>query len=313
LNAMDLSEKTVLITGASGFIGKNAREYFHDKCNVVAPLHRELDLLSQGEVQKFFRENEVDYVIHCANIGGNRKCGNIEGVVEKNLAMFFNIAENKQYFEKMIHLGSGAEYNRMRMAARTDEDRLGRSIPTDPYGFSKYVISKYIEEENDKLYCLRLFGVFGRYEDYEYKFISNAIVKNLLHLPITIRQNVHFDWLYVDDLLPIIGAMLNKKCKYKSYNITTGTTTDLITIAKIINKLSDFTSKIIVVNPGLNMEYSGENNRLQNEVEDFKFRSMQDSIMALRHYYKSIFPLIDADAIRKDEYAAYCKIIPGGT
>jgi nucleoside-diphosphate-sugar epimerase len=313
LNVMGRYQETVLITGASGFIGKNAVEYFCNKYNIVAPIHKELDLLSQRDVQRLFQENEIDYVIHCANTGGNRKCGNVGDVVEKNLAMFFNIAENKQYFKKMIHLGSGAEYDRARMTAKTNEADFGKFIPTDPYGFSKYVISKYVEEEKDKIYCLRLFGVFGRYEDYEYKFISNAIVKNLLHLPITIKQNVFFDWICIDDLLYVLDIVLKSKCISKSYNITTGTVTDLITIANTINELSEFKSKILVENPGLNLEYSGNNRRLLSEVGNFKFKSMQESINVLLHYYRSILSEIDADAIRKDEYAAYCKMALRGT
>ena len=310
---MHKTGKTMLITGASGFIGRNAAQYFKGKYEIVAPTHKELDLLSQRDVQSIFQENKIDYVIHCANIGGNRKCGNIENIVEKNLNMFFNIAENKQYFDKMIHLGSGAEYDRKKMVPKIDESKFGESIPSDAYGFSKYVISNYIEEEDDKIYCLRLFGVFGRYEDYEYKFISNAIVKNLLHLPITIMQNVFFDWLYIIDLIHILDKMINKKCRFKSYNITSGNATDLITIANIINEISDFKSDIIVENPGLNREYSGDNRRLLNELGEYRFKSMQESIGELFGHYSSIFREIDVDAIRKDKYAAYCKIIPRGT
>ena len=76
------------------------------------------------------------------------------------------------------------------------------------YGFSKYLISQYIEK-SDNCVCLRLFGVFGKYEDYEYKFISNAIVKNLLQMPIRIRQNVYFDWLYINDLMKIVAILSN--------------------------------------------------------------------------------------------------------
>ena len=308
---MGTANKTILITGASGFIGRNALQFFSSNYNIIAPLHKELDLLSQADVQSIFKKNEINYVIHCANIGGNRKCRDVEDIIAKNLIMFFNIAENKQYFEKMIHLGSGAEYDRKIMAPKINESQFGESIPSDPYGFSKYVMSKYIEEEADKIYCLRLFGVFGRYEDYEYKFISNAIVKNLLHLPIIIKQNVFFDWLHIDDLLCILEKMLNNKCIFKSYNISSGNTMDLVTIANIINEISDFKSEIVVENPGLNHEYSGDNRRLLNEIGEYKFQSMWESICALFYYYKSILQKIDADVICNDEYAAYCKISRG--
>jgi len=31
----------------------------------------------------------------------------------------------------------------------------------------------------ENMYCLRLFGIFGKYEDYKFKFILNTIVINL--------------------------------------------------------------------------------------------------------------------------------------
>ena len=59
------------------------------------------------------------------------------------------------------------------------ENYFGSFIPNDPHSFSKYIQSKYIEKNNnDHLYHLRLFGIFGKYEDYRYKFIENFKRKN---------------------------------------------------------------------------------------------------------------------------------------
>ncbi|VVB69338.1 GDP-L-fucose synthase [uncultured archaeon] len=308
---MSGSQKTVFITGASGFIGRNAVEYFKDRYQIIAPAHNELDLLSQEDTRRFFQDHEINYVIHCANIGGNRKQRNIEDIFKKNLIMFFNIAENERYFDRMIHLGSGAEYNQHRMPPKVNELHFGSSAPLDDYGLSKYIISKYIDK-SENIYCLRLFGVFGRYEDYEYKFISNSIVKNLLHLPILIKQNVFFDWMYIDDLLPIIHHFLRNKLNHKAYNVASGVIVDLISIANLINEVSEFKSQIQVENPGLNSEYSADNSRLLQEMQGIHFHNMYESVIDLRDYYKSILHKIDAKAILRDEYAQYCKILPGG-
>ncbi len=306
-STMNRSSKTLLITGGSGFIGRNAAEYFSRRYKTLVPTHAELDLLSRSDVRAFFRDNNIDYVIHCANVGGNRKFRHVEDLLKKNLVMFFNIAENDMYFKKMIHLGSGAEYNRDEMPPMVKEDYFGTHLPSDDYGLSKYIMSKYIQCTNN-ICCLRLFGVFGRYEDYEYKFISNSIVKNLLHLPINIRQNVFFSWMYIDDLLQILDHFLTMQPIHKEYNITTGITADLITVANIINEVSDFRSDIIVENPGLNSEYSGDNSRLLLECQGFRFQTMRDSISDLYSFYKSILNEIDFEAVKRDEYAKYCKI-----
>ncbi|WP_321507955.1 NAD-dependent epimerase/dehydratase family protein [uncultured Methanoregula sp.] len=306
---MKKQKKTILVTGGSGFIGRNISEFFRDTATVIAPTHAQLDLLSQDAVNKFLKENEINYVIHCANIGGNRKSVGPTDSVAKNARLFFNIAENSRYYEKLIHFGSGAEYDKRRSLSQISEVAIGESIPVDDYGFSKYLISKYIEK-SENIVCLRLFGVFGKYEDYEYKFISNSILKNLLHMPVTIRQNVYFDWLFIDDLMKIVRIFLEKNAKYPAYNITPGKPTDLVTLANLINSCSEIKSDIIIDNPGLNAEYSGNNLRLLAETGSFQFTPMPAAISELREYYCSIIDQINSDVIKKDEYAKFCTIRP---
>lgn len=299
--------KTLLVTGSTGFIGKNVVEFFKDDYEILAPSHNELELLSQREVNKFFSDHDINYIIHCANIGGNRKNNDNLEVIDKNLRMFFNLTENHKHFEKMIHLGSGAEYSKPFMPPKVKEEDLGKFVPLDEYGFSKYTISKSINGLNN-VYCLRLFGVFGPNEDYSYKFISNSILKNYLNLPITIMQNVYFDWLYIDDLIVIISYFLLNDPVEKDFNITTGKTNDLVSIAKTINKLSSKQSKVEIVNKGLNKEYSGSNQKLLNEIGNYKFITMEKAIEKLMEFYSSKMDDLDTEIIRKDPYAAKCKI-----
>lgn len=304
---MSEKKKTILITGSSGFIGRNIVSCLNDRYLLLTPSHRDLDLLSQTDVRQYFLSHDIDTVIHCANSGGTRKTRVTGEVMEKNLRMFFNIAENTDRFGRLIHLGSGAEYDKNRDLRNVSEHEFGKRIPADEYGFSKYLISKYIER-TENMYCLRLFGIFGRYEDYEFKFISNAIVKNLLHLPITIRQNVRFSWLYVDDLLMVLDFFLSRTPEKSVYNITPPGTADLVSIARTINSLSGFTSEICVENEGLNFEYSGDNARLIQEIGNIPFTPMSTAIRELIGYYRTILPDIDPDFIRRDPYAAHCTL-----
>lgn len=302
------SKENIFITGSSGFIGKNIHQSLEEKYNIIAPTHKELELLNHDQVKKFFNENDIDYVIHCANIGGTRKSGNIPNVAEKNIRIFFNLIENRENYKKMLHFGSGAEYNKDKMASNIKESDFGAHIPLDEYGFSKYVISRYIECFNNNIYCLRLFGVFGPHEDYEFKFISNSIIKNFLHMPIKIMQNVYFDWLYIDDLNQIVEYFIKNSPSENIFNITTGKTTDLISIAKTINKYSEFKSEISIMNEGLNREYSGNNDRLINEIGRYEFISMENAIKKLMSYYKSNMDQINTEIVKKDPYVSKCKI-----
>lgn len=309
-----MNKKSLLITGARGFIGKNIVEYFEqiysNKYNIFYPYHKELDLLDSEKVAWYLKEKNIKLIIHAANVGGERKTAYDEGktdVVSSNLKMFFNLARNIDDLDQMIHFGTGAEYSIKHYRPKMSEDYFDEHIPDDSYGFSKYVISKYIEK-SEKIINLRLFGVFGKYEDYTFRFISNAIVKNLLGLPIVINQNVNFDYLYVADLMRIVAYFLENGAKYKFYNAVRGKTIEIASIAKMINETADKPSAIIVKNSGLNKEYSGNNERLIKEMNNFYFTSIRESLKDLYGWYKENIKTIDCTQIENDEYLKYCRI-----
>lgn len=302
-----MGKKTVLLTGGNGFIGKNIRESLGDAFYIISPSHEQLDLLSRDAVDGFFKGFDVDYVIHCANIGGNRKF-NEEQVVEKNVRMFCNLERNSGKFERMIHFGSGAEYDKGRPLVLVPETQFGEYIPSDDYGFSKYLISRLIQNSanSENIVCLRLFGVFGKYEDYEYKFISNAVVRTLLGMPVHIRQNVLFSWLYIDDLMKIIPRFLRCTLSRNDYNIVPHITWDLVTISRIINIQLQKDFEIAVDVPGLNYSYTGDNHFFIEQIGDFRFTSIEDAIFELISYYRRNLFKIDKQVIARDAYSKNC-------
>ncbi|MGD9971111.1 MAG: NAD-dependent epimerase/dehydratase family protein, partial [Sulfuricurvum sp.] len=165
----------------------------------------------------------------------------------------------------------------------------------------KSVCSRYIDK-CDNIYNLRIFGAYGKYENYRFKFISNAIVKNLLRLPIEIMQNVFFDYIDIDDMVPMISHFIENDGKYRTYNISKGEKTDLVSLANSINSVSDFQSEIIVKNPGLNLEYTSSNVRIRGEFP-CSFSTHYETIQKLTEYYREILPQINADEIRGDALA----------
>lgn len=278
--------KTILITGGSGFIGKNLVEVFKNKYKVLSPSHKELDLLKTDSVDDFFKKNKIDVVIHCALVGGSRPEEKENDSTYQNLKMFFNIIHNKDKFGKMINFGSGAEYDKSKPIVEVKEEDFGKTIPKDDYGFFKYVCSKYIET-SDRIINLRIFGLFGKYEDYRYRFISNAICQNLAGLPITINQNVFFDYIYIDDFVKIVDYFINNKTKHNFYNIGTGKKIDLLTLAEVINDVAEKKSEIVVKNEGLNNEYTCNNQRLIKEINNLTFIEINNSVKNLYIWYKN--------------------------
>ena len=288
----------ILLTGGSGFIGKNLREQLSKKYDLVAPFHRELDLLDETAVRSFLEAEKFDVVIHAANYGGKRTQTDLVGVFETNKRMFFNLANNQHLFGRMIFLGSGAEYGKQRPIVKVKETDFGKVRPQDEYGQSKYLASEYIAEHN-RIVNLRLFGVYGKYEDYKTRFISNAICRALYGLPIVIRQNVRFDFLYVNDLINIIEYFINTEAKEKFYNTGTGHPVDLEKLAVMVKEIVDVT-EIIVKNPGLGREYTCDNGLLVKELGNFSFTPPEVAIKEMVLWYKENLQQIKREDLEFD-------------
>lgn len=277
----------ILITGGSSFVGKNLFEYLPKKYKLYAPSRKELELLDESAVEKYFSKHKIDIVIHCSNIGGTRNTKHLPNVAITNLRMFFNLVRCKKRYRKMIFLGSGAEYDKRKPLKKVRESDFDRNIPADEYGFYKYICSKFIQE-SDNILNLRLFGVYGKYEDYTLRFISEAICRNILGLPIIINQNVIFDYLYVKDLIRIIDFFIQKSSKEKFINAGRGRGIDLVTIAKIVNNIAEKKSEIIVKNKGMQNEYTCDNSLLLKTMKSFSFTDFTVSLQELCSYYKSV-------------------------
>lgn len=278
--------KKVLITGSNGFIGRNLKEYLSKKYTVIFPAHLELDLCNTKQVEAFLKEFNIDVVIHAANTNSTRKNSTDYKVINNNLRMFFNLKRCTKYFSKMFYFGSGAEYDSRHYKPFMKEGYFGQYIPKDAYGFSKYIMSNSINDV-DNIFDLRLFGVYGKYEEWERRFISNNIYRVLCGLPISINQNMFFDYLYVDDLSAIMEWFVENEPIHKHYNLCRGKSMDLISIGKIIKKITNSPYEIEVIKKGLKKEYSGSNERLLQEIGLFSFTDIESSIEKLADYYFS--------------------------
>lgn len=296
-----MNDKTkILLTGGSGFIGKNILEQLGDKYIFLAPSRQELDLKDSETVFTYLKNEAVDLVLHLANIGGSRKQSGLENVAYNNLLIYFNLIKAKSLYKRLIVLGSGAEYDKRGPIKSIKENEFDKKIPVDQYGFSKYVMSKYAEQ-TDYITHLRLFAVFGKYEDYEIRFISNSICKALFDLPITIKKNVFFDYLHINDFVGIIDKFLEHSPKNIHYNVGSGQPIDLLSLAKIILKVIGKDLPIQIAQSGLNNEYTCDITKLKEEFPEIKYTVLEDSIKSLVLYYQKILPTLDKNLFLYDK------------
>jgi len=208
----------ILITGANGYIGKSLYNALKDKYNVDIITRNECDLTDSLEVDSYFLNKWFDVIIHCATSGAVSPRKIDWGIMDSNLKIYYNLLKNKNHFNKLINLGSGAEIY----------------IPDTPYGLSKKVISNSILNK-DNFYNLRIFGVFDENE-LDTRFIKGSIKRYINNEDMIIHQDKIMDFIYMFDLIKIIEYYINNEGP-KEINCNYNHAMSLCDIAKTINNL----------------------------------------------------------------------------
>lgn len=293
--------KNILLTGGSGFIGKNILESsLNQKYELFAPTHSQLDLVDENSVKHFFKDKYYDVILHSATKPGHRNAKDPTNIYFTDMKMFFNLMHFKDHFDKLILFGSGAIYDTRRDILKLKEDEYLNSIPSDEHGFYRYCCAKYLENSTN-IYELRIFGIFGKYEDYAIRFISNAICKSIFSLPITIKQNRKFDYLWINDLMPILEHFIESDPHFKTYNITPNNSIELLKIAEMVRTISQKQIPITVANDGMGLEYSGDNTRLRNEIKTLSYTDLSTAIQSLYTWYSVNKSTINKEVLLYDK------------
>ncbi len=290
----------ILVTGGSGFIGRNLVEQLSDVHEILAPRHAELELVDSDAVECYLRAHPVDVIIHSATKPGHRNAKDPTGLLFANTRMFANLARCLQPSQRLIFLSTGAVYDMAHYAPRMGEEYFDTHVPVDETGYSKYLCAKYVELMPNAIE-LRPFGVFGKYEDWEIRFISNAICKALFDLPITIKRNRHMDYVYVDDLVEVIARFLDRWPSESAYNVTGDASFELVELAERVRAISGKDVPIEVAAPGMDREYTGDNRRLRDALPDLAFTPIDTAIRHLYAWYDEHRASIDPALLLTDK------------
>jgi len=247
--------KTVLITGATGFLGSNITRSLVEKEYHVYATHRNSSSfkrckdfydsihwinIENAEWKESFSDIKVDILIHTAwqGVSSNER-DNWE-------IQFSNFTFSKEIYEfakfigtkKIITLGSQAEYG----IYNEEVNENFTPYPIDAYGSVKLLTLHFLRnfaiKEEIYWYWIRVFSVFGIDENENWLF--PGVIKNLLKgktIELTDGRQ-KYDYLHSDEfvknLFKVIECNLNNS---GVYNLCSGIG---IEIKSLLNKLSQF-------------------------------------------------------------------------
>ena len=277
----------VLLTGGTGYIGSHTAieliklgyevetmdNLFNSKITVldkikeitgVKPKFYKVDLLDKGGMDKMFAEGKYDLVIHFAGLKA------VGESVEKPLKYYENNVSGtinllkcmKKYGVKRIIFSSSATvYGDKGVAELTEEMQAGIGI-TNPYGETKYMIEKILEdvataEPEFQVTILRYFNPVGAHKSGLIGEDPNDIPNNLMPIIMkvstgeieklkvyggdydTVDGTGVRDYIHVVDLAKGHVAAIKKMKKGVSiYNLGTGKGTSVLEMVAAFEKAS---------------------------------------------------------------------------
>lgn len=252
----------ILITGGKGNIATIVKNSLSDYYEIINPSHSELDLLDINSIESFLNNHEnFDILIHTAIIGGRRTKTEDYDVFYNNIRMMENVLKFENKFKMIINLDSGAIYDRNTdIMNRKEEDIF--TIPTDFYGFSKYVIhsrSLYYKQ----IYNFRIFNLFHELEEGD-RFIKMCFNAKQNNSNVTISNDKYFDFVYKDDFVKIVKYYIDNCDKPDLLEKTLNICYDRKYLLSDVAKLIIPTSQIVIENIDLSHNYCGDNSKLRS-------------------------------------------------
>ena len=273
---IQLSNKTILVTGGAGFIGSNLCEALLEKGNKVVCLdnfatgkRENIDQLLkdtnfkliEGDIRKLEdclkATKDVDYVLHQAALGSVPR--SIKDPItsnDVNVSGFLNmlVAARDNGVKRFVFAASSSTYGDSESMPKV-EHIIGK--PLSPYAITKYVNELYADIFS-KTYGLetiglRYFNVFGRKQDPNgaYAAVIPKFVSQLMNGESPVINgdgNYSRDFTYIDNVIQANLLSLvttNEKAINTVYNVAYGDRNTLNDMMGYLKEyLSEFDSKI---------------------------------------------------------------------
>lgn len=241
--------KRALLTGATGFVGANlARRLLRDGHEVhllvregyatwrIEEIESDVrthraDISDAADLAQLFARIRPDWVFHLAAHGAYSWQTDAAQIVQTNIAGTINLVEAalKTGFEAFVNAGSSSEYG-LKDHAPLESEGLE---PNSHYAVAKASATLYCrfsaEKHQKRIPTLRLYSVYGAYED------PNRLIPALFRhglkgeLPPLVDPNIARDYVYIDDVCEalLLAASVPTAEWGAIYNVGTGVQTSL--------------------------------------------------------------------------------------
>lgn len=258
---------SILITGGNGYSAKEISNNLLNEYIIYSPNRIELNILHLDQIQQYIDQHNIQIVIHTAICGGSRLRLDTSDDFYNNMKMFTNIVKacENNHVKLLINISSGASFSRQNNIENINENELGKNIPNDFYGFSKYLIDNMIIKHSHeilKIVNLRIFGLFS-INELSTRFIKSTITNCLNNDTIHIFNDMYFDFIHIHDFVTIIKFVIKnfKTLPHFDINCVYYQKYKLSEIAKIIITKMNSKSEINIHETN-NKNYSGSCERL---------------------------------------------------
>ncbi len=255
----------IFVFGASGFIGANLfNEIFKIRQDCYALTHDatkawrlkllnvpfeniiHCDILSNNSVQDVFDKYKPKTIFNLAAYGAYSKQNSVNLTYETNVLGTVNLLENCSQEMVYIHAGSSSEYG-YNCTAPKETDRVE---PNSHYAVSKvsaaYLLEFYAKTKGLKTLNLRLYSIFGYWEEPD-RLMSRLIeLARNQKLPSLVSPDISRDFVFVEDCIEAFVDAANnisEATSGKSYNIATGKKTTIGDLVETTRKVFSIEEK----------------------------------------------------------------------
>lgn len=263
----------ILLTGGTGFVGKNIYHYLSGVNNNIISLGKDIyDLRDGYACKKAIEHYQPDVIIHAAGsvggIGANQK--NPGKFMYDNLAMGMNMIEQtRQYIAKynrgqsvkFILLGTVCSYPKFTPIPFCESELWG-GYPEEtnaPYGIAKKALSKLAETYHEQysmnvvnLIPVNMYGPYDHFNDTTSHVIPALILKfhkaKILgdkFVEIWGTGEASREFLYAEDCAKAIELAILKNPGPKPINIGTGKEIKIKDLATLIKNKVGYTGEIM--------------------------------------------------------------------